>query len=119
MWRLDDVVRPPSRAPRRGRLSSAVLGWLVIAASLLVIGVAAAHTADLGPDPSWAFDCSDTTCTDLWSATRHHNATVAVVAAVGVALGWALVGTGMPRVRARYQGRGPGCGASGSGRYSS
>ncbi|MGP9744934.1 DUF4232 domain-containing protein [Brachybacterium sp. AOP29-B2-41] len=58
-------------------------------AVLLVIGVWASR---LGDSPAWAFDCNDTTCTDLWIDARRHYLAVTAAAGIASLIGWFLAG---------------------------
>lgn len=80
-----------SRRPAVGVISLAlVLAGIVV---LLVIGVWASW---LGDPPDWAFDCNDTTCTDLWAGARGRYLWVAALAGVTVLFGTALGGWAVP-----------------------
>lgn len=60
---------------------------------LLVVGIWASR---LGDSPSWAFDCNDTTCTDLWADARGHYLRVAAGAGLTTLLGAALWSGALP-----------------------
>ncbi|MDN5900348.1 MAG: DUF4232 domain-containing protein [Brachybacterium sp.] len=94
--------RPPGSSPvvRLGAVGIPAVGVVAAAltlagiAVLLVVGIWASR---LGAPPDWAFDCDDTTCTDLWAAARHRYLRVAVLAAVAVLLGAGLGSLAVPR----------------------
>lgn len=83
------ALRPPSIGVLAASLSFAGV------AVLLVVGVWASR---LGDPPSWAFDCNDTTCTDLWAVARRHYLQVAAGAGLTTLLGAALGGFAVPRL---------------------
>lgn len=85
------------RGASRARLPHpAVLGTTMIVLALAVLLVIGVHAAALGDDPSWAWDCNDTTCVDLWSGPREHYRQVAAGCGLAVLVGWAVVGLGLP-----------------------
>lgn len=61
---------------------------------LLVVGLWASR---LGDSPEWAWDCNDTTCTDLWADARGHYLRVAAGAGLTTLLGAALWSVALPR----------------------
>ena len=86
--RRADGLRPPAV----GVLAAAlVLAGIVV---LLVVGLWASR---LGDSPEWAWDCNDTTCTDLWADARGHYLRVAAGAGLTTLLGAALCSVALPR----------------------
>lgn len=82
-------------------IATRVLSGALVGACLVVLTAVAVHSAALGPNPDWLFDCNDTTCEDLWITARVHYRSVGVAAlAVGV-LGWLLVGVTLRTAVAR------------------
>lgn len=80
------------RPPAVGVLAAAlVLAGIVV---LLVVGLWASR---LGDSPEWAWDCNDTTCTDLWADARGHYLRVAAGAGLTTLLGAALCSVALPR----------------------
>ncbi|WP_345075764.1 DUF4232 domain-containing protein [Brachybacterium paraconglomeratum] len=90
--RARDVRRADGlRSPAVGVLAAAlVFAGIVV---LLVVGIWASR---LGDSPSWAFDCNDTTCTDLWADARGHYLRVAAGAGLTTLLGAALWSVALP-----------------------
>ena len=88
----------PSRRARAPRLPAVgVLAAALVLAGigvLLVTGIWASH---LGSPPSWAFDCNDTTCTDLWADARSHYLWTMAGAGLATLLGTALCALAIPR----------------------
>lgn len=78
-------------------IAARVLYGASTAASLVVLLSTAVHSADLGPNPAWLFDCNDTTCVDLWIDARVHYRTVGFVALAVGSASWLLLGTTMSR----------------------
>lgn len=86
--RRADGLRPPAV----GVLTAAlVLAGIVV---LLVVGLWASR---LGDSPERAWDCNDTTCTDLWVDARGHYLRVAAGAGLTTLLGAALCSVALPR----------------------
>lgn len=95
---------PAPLSPTRGARLLRELRWLGAAVTVSALGVmllAGLHAASLGPNPAWAFDCSDTACEDEWLGPRlHYRAVTAWAVAVGFA-GWALTALTLPRYTRR------------------
>lgn len=86
--RRADGFRPPAVDVLAAAL---VLAGIVV---LLVVGLWASR---LGDSPEWAWDCNDTTCTDLWADARGHYLRVAAGAGLTTLLGAALWSVALPR----------------------
>ena len=71
------------------------IGVMLMVASLAVVTAVGIHASALGDDPAWAFDCNDTTCTDLWAGPRLHYRRIALASFATGILGWALRGIGL------------------------
>lgn len=59
---------------------------------LVCVGI---WSSRLGSPPTWSFDCSDTTCVDLWADARRRYLLIAAGAAAAGIMGWALVGASL------------------------
>jgi len=78
-------------------VTARVLAGAVVVACLGVLTAVAVHSAGLGPNPVWSFDCNDTTCDDLWKDAREHYRTVGFAALVVGVASWFLLGTTLRR----------------------
>lgn len=85
----------------RGRSQTLLPSPVVTGAALIVLAMGVlltvgTHAASLGDDPSWAWDCNDTTCEDLWAQARAHYLRVAASCGLALPVGWAILGLGLP-----------------------
>lgn len=73
-------------------ITARVLSVTTVVACLTVLITAAVHSASLGPNPAWLFDCNDTTCEDLWRTARLRYRAIGFWALALGALGWLAIG---------------------------
>ncbi|MGY5766464.1 DUF4232 domain-containing protein [Brachybacterium sp. DNPG3] len=107
-----------SGAPSTGRSRPQLrrVGTVLLIASIAAMAVAGLWASRLGPPPSWAFDCSETSCIDLWSTARTHYLRIAVGGALTSTIGWLLIGLGASTAaRPGTVGPGGAAGAPGAG----
>lgn len=76
-----------------------LIGVVLMATAELVLITTGLNAARLDPDPTWALDCDDTTCTDPWAGARTHYWWVAAGSVVLGLVGWATVGASRPAWR--------------------
>ena len=76
-----------------------LIGVVLMATAELVLITTGLNAARLDPDPTWALDCDDTTCTDPWAGARTHYWRVAAGSVVLGLVGWATVGASRPAWR--------------------
>lgn len=88
----------PSRRARALRPPAVgIIAAALVFAGIAVLLVTGIWAGSLGAPPSWAFDCNDTTCTDLWADARSHYLWTMAGAGLATLLGTALGGLALPR----------------------
>lgn len=88
----------PSRRARALRPPAVgIIAAALVFAGIAVLLVTGIWAGSLGAPPSWAFDCNDTTCTDLWADARSHYLWTMAGAGLATLLGAALGGLALPR----------------------
>ena len=85
-------------------MTARVLSVATALACLIVLTIVAGHSAGLGPNPDWLFDCNDTTCEDLWLPARLRYRAIGFGAMVLGALAWLAIGATLPRTAHRTRG---------------
>lgn len=88
----------PSRRARALRPPAVgIIAAALVFAGIAVLLVTGIWAGSLGAPPSWAFDCNDTSCTDLWADARSHYLWTMAGAGLATLLGAALGGLALPR----------------------
>lgn len=90
-----------SRRSRTWVPHAPVIGAATVVLAMAVLIAAGIHTAALGSDPSWTFDCEDSTCVDLWAGPRHHYRLVSALSCLAIAVGWVVIGLGLSALPGR------------------
>ncbi|RCS80111.1 DUF4232 domain-containing protein [Brachybacterium alimentarium] len=87
---------PPRRALAVLRPAPWAIALTLCVGALAVLICVGLWASRLGDPPAWAFDCDDTTCTDLWIDARRYYLGVSAGAGVAAVLGWLLGGFAVP-----------------------